>query len=220
MLDHGAGTGLTTQLLLTSLPGLDVVLLDPNAELLSALPLSIAGRRVIGTADCLTADDGMFELVVSNLVLPFCSDAAADLRQMLFHTAPGGLLVATTLGGAADVTPFYRYWAAVADVVSGGWQPERYVHFRFGDPGEFATTVTSAGWRVESVVEVRTARRINATNAWKWVSSVLPTGVDDAYRALTVDEFTAVERVFLQRWSQESKWLSAGWTLTARAPKT
>ncbi len=215
VLDHGAGTGLVASLLLRREPDLRVVALDPNAELLRALADEQRCVRLVGTAADLDNDRPPFDTVVSNLVLPFCPDAAGDLARVRRLTAASGTLVVTTLGAVADVTPFHRFWSATESVIPGAWEPTRYPHHRFGEVDSFVDEITSGGWKVRSAQAVRGVRRISATNAWSWLSSVLPVGVGDAYRAMREDERAAARSEFLGRWSAESRWVSAGWTVVA-----
>jgi SAM-dependent methyltransferase len=215
VLDHGAGTGLVTSLLLRRRPHLHVTALDPNADLLSALTNEPRCRRIVGTAADLPSDGAPFGLVMSNLVLPFCSDAAADLAHLRERTSSSGTLVITTLGSVPEVTPFHRFWSAAHDVLSDAWDPTRYPHHRFGDPDVFADVVRAGGWSVRSVHRVRAVRRISGDRAWTWLSSVLPVGRGDAYGSLSDDERHAIRNVFLGRWSTESCWVSSGWTVVA-----
>ncbi len=204
-----------TSLLLRSAPDLQVVALDPNAELLSALNDEGRCERVVGTAAALHRDRPPFDTVVSNLVLPFCPDAAGDLAHIRQVAASGGTLVATTLGAAADVTPFHRFWSATKTVIPEAWESSDYPHHRFGEADAFVDEITRGGWTVRSVHAVRAVRRISAANAWTWLSSVLPVGEGDAYRAMLNHERAAAQAEFLRRWSAESRWVSAGWTVVA-----
>ena len=217
ILDHGAGTGLVTSLLLRRQPDLQVVALDPNAELLSALTGEARCASLVGTAADLVDDRPPFDTVVSNLVLPFCHDAAGDLARIRRLTSDGGTLVATTLGAVTDVTPFDRFWSATQAVIPQAWEPARYPHHRFGEAEVFADEITAGGWKVRSVHPVRAVRRISATNAWTWLSSVLPVGVGDTYRAMLDDERGAVRAEFMGCWTGESRWVSTGWTVAATA---
>ena len=218
VLDHGAGTGLVSGLLLDARPSAWIVALDPNAELLNVLRPRERCECVVGTATDLAPDE-RFDLVVSNLVLPFCSDAAGDLRAVRAAAHPGATLVITTLGTAESVTPFHRYWSSVQAVVPGGWSPTRYPHHRFGARPDFVDAVEAGGWTVESVRPVRAVRRISPIGAWAWLSAVLPVGVGDEYRTLSVSDRGNVRNDFLGRWSSESRWVSGGWTIVARSSK-
>lgn len=217
VLDHGAGTGLVTSLLLRRCPDLHVVALDPNGELLSALNDEGRCVRVLGTAVALHRDRPPFDAVVSNLVLPFCTDAAGDLAHIRQLTARGGTLVATTLGAVDEVTPFHRFWSATEAVIPEAWEPVGYPHHRFGKADAFVDEITRGGWSVRSVHPVRAVRRISGRNAWTWLSSVLPVGVGAGYRSMSDDERASVRAEFLDRWSDESRWVSAGWTVVATA---
>ena len=215
VLDHGAGTGLVTSLLLRRRPDSWVVALDPNADLLSALADERRCILTVGTARDLSEDGPLLDLVVSNLVLPFCPDASGDLAVIRERTSSTGTLVVTTLGAAEDVSPFYRFWTAVSAVLPNAWEPGRYPHHRFGHVDALGGVLEQGGWTVESRHRVRAVRRISADHAWTWLSSVLPVGIDGDYRALVGAEFEAVRAEFMRRWSSESRWISGGWTFVA-----
>lgn len=218
VLDHGAGTGLVSNLLLDARPSASIVALDPNAELLNVLRPRERCECIVGTAADLAPGE-RFDLVVSNLVLPFCSDAAGDLQIVRAAAHPGASLVITTLGTAESVTPFHRFWSSVQAVVPGGWSPTRYPHHRFGARPDFVGAVEAGGWTVETVRPVRAVRRIRPAGAWAWLSAVLPVGVGDGYRTLSASERADVENDFLAQWSSENRWVSEGWTIVARSSK-
>lgn len=213
VLDHGAGTGLVTSLLLRAQRDLRVVALDPNEDLLRALTDEPRCVRITGTAGDLRDDEPKFDLVVSNLVLPFCAEAAGDLAVIRDCASSTATLVATTLGSVADVTPFHRFWSAAHNVIPDAWEPGRYPHHRFGAAETFTALVEQGGWTVQSIHRVRAVRRISAAGAWTWLSSVLPVGVGEGYRPLSDDEYGAIRTSFVARWSAESRWLSYGWTI-------
>ena len=219
VLDHGAGTGLVGRLLKRSNPNVDLVALDPNTELLAAIDSGDYVEQIQGTAGSMPSTAGPFDLVVSNLVLPFCPDACADLVSLRGQTMTSGALVTTTLGTAFDVTPFHRYWSSVADVIADAWEPDRYPHHRFGNADVLANTISAAGWNVVAVRPVKAARRISAERAWTWLSSVLPVGVGEGYRPLEDEEVAAVRSHFLGRWADQNVWRSAGWTAFAEESK-
>ena len=216
-LDHGAGTGLVTSLLLRRVPNSQVVALDPSADLLSALANERRCQQIVGTAAELRVGGPRFDLVTSNLVLPFCADAAGDLARIRACSASAATLVVTSLGTVEDVTPFHRFWSAARAIVPDAWEPNRYPHHRFGCVDALVAVVEQGGWTLRSQHRVRAVRRISGINAWSWLSSVLPVGVGDAYRGLLVDERDAVRREFLRQWSAEFRWISGGWTVVATA---
>lgn len=216
-LDHGAGTGLVTSLLLRRQPDVCVVAVDPNADLLGALRGVPRCSCVVGTAVDIGDEHPPFDAVLSNIVLPFCPDAAGDLAHLRKRTSASGVLMATTLGPAEEVTPFFRFWSAAREVMPDAWEPSRYPHHRFGNPEVFTAEIAAGGWRIRSVHRVRAVRRITVENAWTWLSSVLPIGVGEGYRPMSEDERDAVHDRFVGRWPTESRWISMGWTVVASA---
>ena len=207
VLDHGAGTGLVSQLALHKQTNLTITALDPSAALMDAIPADDRVTQFQGTtADYCTTQAGAgvssskFDAILSNYVLQFCGDAADELARLRSVAEPGAALRVAVLGAAKVVEPFNRFWSAVAACVSGGWPPERYVHFQLGNPTVLAEAATKAGW-YDVVVKAEWAQRsISAQGAWRWLSSTLPTGVDDAYRPLTKPERASVRETLIAKW--------------------
>ena len=101
VLDAGAGTGHGSRALKRRYPGALVVALDSSPQMLKA-----AGRqqswlrkfeRVCADAELLPLADGSVDLIVSNLMLPWCNPEAAltEFRRVL---APRGLLSFSAFG--------------------------------------------------------------------------------------------------------------------------
>jgi malonyl-CoA O-methyltransferase len=97
ILDLGCGVGVEANLLTQCYPGAVVVGLDAcGAPLFKCVP----GRSflaTVGDAGHLPYQDGVFDLVVSNLLLPWC-DVEKVLAEVARVLRPGGALVFATLG--------------------------------------------------------------------------------------------------------------------------
>jgi len=102
ILDLGAGTGVFTRVLGRRYPGADVTALDiALAMLLQARARGSWWRRprcVCGDAESLPFAAASFDFIFSNLMLQWCVDLPAALRELRRVLAPGGLLMFTTLG--------------------------------------------------------------------------------------------------------------------------
>jgi malonyl-CoA O-methyltransferase len=101
VVDAGAGTGHASRALIRRYPKAFVIALDSSPRMLHA-----AGRqqswlrrfaRVCADAERLPLADGSVDLILSNLMLPWCdpTQVFAEFRRVL---APHGLLTFTTLG--------------------------------------------------------------------------------------------------------------------------
>lgn len=200
VLDHGAGTGLSTRLIRERLPRARVTALEPSAALSSALPDEPWCITLMGTADDLSPG-ARFDAVVSNLVLMFCPDPHDTLRRLHDVVRPGGVLAACVLGAADRVQPFHHYWSAVRAVRADAWEPEQYPHHRLAR--SVGSVAAAAGWHdvVEHTIEVR--QRMEPTDAWDWLRGALPVGLGDSYGQLDAEEISQVRECFLAATSSE-----------------
>lgn len=143
VLDLGAGTGFTSEGLLSRFPKARVVALD------FAIPMLRHARRkgswlrrptcLCADAECLPLADASVDLVYSNATLQWCNDLDGTFREILRVLRPGGLLMFTSFGpdtlkelrrsweqadGHSHVSPF-------ADMHDLG---DSLVRARFADP--------------------------------------------------------------------------------------
>lgn len=101
VLDAGAGTGHGSRTLKRRYPGAVVVALDSSPQMLRAAARQQSWlrkfERVCADAELLPLADGSVDLIVSNLMLPWCNPEAAfaEFRRVL---APRGLLAFSAFG--------------------------------------------------------------------------------------------------------------------------
>lgn len=101
VLDLGCGTGRGAEALATRWPRARVVALDSSAAMLrEAGARAAAGRieRVLADAEAMPLPDAAFDLVFSNLMLPWCEDVDAVFAEVARILKPRGLFTFTTLG--------------------------------------------------------------------------------------------------------------------------
>lgn len=101
ILDIGCGTGRATRELMRHYPGARVVAADFAPAMLREVRRRFWFRRpalVCADAAGLPFADAGFELVFSNLMLQWCDDLDASLRELRRVTAARGLLLFSTLG--------------------------------------------------------------------------------------------------------------------------
>lgn len=97
ILDLGCGAGVEADLLAQCYPGAMVVGLDAcGAPLFKHVPCR-SFLATVGDAGLLPYQDGVFDLVASNLLLPWC-DVDKVLGEVARVLRPGGALVFATLG--------------------------------------------------------------------------------------------------------------------------
>lgn len=208
VLDHGSGTGQVARLLHDCVPAATIRCLDPNADLLSAAPcrpLDDWSVTQVGTAADLSPDD-QFDGIVSNLVLPFTGDAVDDLAQLRATLLTGCPFVTVTLGSAEQVQPFYAYWDTFRSIEPSCWDPQRYVHFRFGDTTQLETVLAQAGFSTITVTEVSVTRQLTVDAVWEWLSSALPLGRGDGYSPPGHELHGLAQSTFADRFRHKTSW--------------
>ncbi len=134
ILDVGAGTGILTAKMLARYPQADVVAVDLSEAMLrwahGALQrprwpafgrlcekvgwTRCPARLVVADAAQLPFADGAFDLVVSNLMLQWCDDLDAVLRELRRVLRPEGLLMFTSFG-PDTLRELRAAWAQVDD---------------------------------------------------------------------------------------------------------
>jgi malonyl-CoA O-methyltransferase len=101
ILDLGCGTGAGAEALAARWPAARVVALDMAPSMLDAVKdRGGAGRieRVCAEAESLPLPDACFDLVFSNLLLPWCEDIDAVFAEVARVLTPRGLFTFTTFG--------------------------------------------------------------------------------------------------------------------------
>ena len=104
ILDLGAGTGYCTERLAKRFPDAGLLALDIALGMLKAFDqragLQQKALRVCGDTETLPLRDGSADLVFSNLVLQWCPDLSAVLREFKRVLRPGGMILFSTFGEA------------------------------------------------------------------------------------------------------------------------
>lgn len=144
ILDLGCGDGVLTTRLVEA--GCEVVAVDssrPQVEAARALGLD---ARVIDAAAL--PFEREFDAVFSNAVLHWITDADPMIAGVYRALRPGGRFVAEC-GGHGCVRTIRE--ALVAGLDHRGFDGEAYVPWYFPTPGDYATRLERAGFRVDSI---------------------------------------------------------------------
>jgi len=113
-LDVGCGPGALTVELVARLGADAVSAADPSAPFVEALRARMPEVDVRhAPAEELPFEDGEFDRVLAQLVVPFMSDPVAGLREMHRVTRPGGLAAACVWDHAGGTGPLSRFWDVV-----------------------------------------------------------------------------------------------------------
>ena len=104
ILDIGCGTGELTKLLADMVgPEGNVIGIDPDVERLELARAKYSADNleyIEGTAECIPADDGSFDIIFSDQVFHWCKDKDAIFKQAVRKLKPGGKLGFVTINNA------------------------------------------------------------------------------------------------------------------------
>jgi SAM-dependent methyltransferase len=116
-LDVGCGPGALTEVLAERLGADLVAAADPSQSFVAACSERVPGADVrLSTAEGLPWPDAAYDVVVSQLVLNFVSDADAALAQMCRVARPGAVLSSCTWDYAEGMQMLRTFWDAAREV--------------------------------------------------------------------------------------------------------
>lgn len=98
VLDLGAGTGYITELLTKRYPVADIYCLDFSLEMLRQLQKKMSALSICGLAENLPLAKNSIDLLISNMMLPWCENFASIFAEVYQILKPGGLFLFSTFG--------------------------------------------------------------------------------------------------------------------------
>jgi len=119
-LDVGAGTGALTAVLADVLGAPNVAAVDPSEAFVAACAARVPGADIrVGSAEALPPFGRRFDVVLSQLVVNFVTDAEAGVRAMRAAAAPGGTVASCTWDYAEGMTLLRAFWDAALELDPG-----------------------------------------------------------------------------------------------------
>jgi ubiquinone/menaquinone biosynthesis C-methylase UbiE len=116
-LDVGCGPGALTRALARVLGAGNVAAVDPSEPFVRACRERVPGADVrVATAESLPSFDRRFDVVLSQLVVNFMSDASAGVRAMRQAARPGGTVASCVWDYADGMTMLRAYWDAAVEI--------------------------------------------------------------------------------------------------------
>jgi SAM-dependent methyltransferase len=197
-LDVGCGPGALTTALVGELGPGNVSAADPSESFVAACRERLPGVNVVvAAAEALPFPSGLFDVVLSQLVVNFMQDPERGVREMARVTGPGGVVGSCVWDYAGEMTLLRAFWDAARDV-----DPERAaaadegVVMRWCGEGELAEL-----WRAARLEHVRFAPLVvrasyaHFEDLWApFPTGIAPSGafcksLDDAHRAALHDAY-------------------------------
>jgi SAM-dependent methyltransferase len=212
VLDVGCGTGALTQVLAEIVGPAGVVAVDPSPDFVAACRRKVPGVDVrIGTAEELPGLEATFDVVLSQLVLNFMSDAEAGVRAMRDAARSGGVVASCVWDYAEGMTMLRTYWDAVLDLDPNG--PDEARTMPYSSPEELAALWTSSGL---TDVETGELEAVASYESFDDLWAPIPTGVGPAgaYCASLDPEH---QRALRERFEERLEIPAGRFTLSARA---
>jgi SAM-dependent methyltransferase len=131
VLDVGCGTGALTAELVKRTGGELVSGVDPAPQFVEACRARAPGADVrVGSAEHLPWPDAEFDRVLSQLVLPFFTDADAAMAEMRRVARPSGVVAVCMWGAGNENELTDVFWRAANRVDHTGAHGDRFMRFR------------------------------------------------------------------------------------------
>lgn len=134
IVELGCGVGDSTLLLRERYPDAKIIALDSSADMLEyAKQRKIDADWFCGSVDNLPLQEHSVDLLVANLLLPWCDDLEVLLREWRRVLRPDGLFIFTSLGPdtLCQLTEFPLYFPHLMDMHNVG---DALTHTGFADP--------------------------------------------------------------------------------------
>jgi SAM-dependent methyltransferase len=178
-LDVGCGPGALTTALVEVLGAENVAAVDPSEPFVEAARARLPGVEIrVAPAEKLPFMDDRIDVVLSQLVVNFMTDAEAGVREMARVAKPGGTVASCVWDYAGGMTLIRAFWDAAREVdPEGGAAADESVTMRYCSEDGLA-----ALWREAGLERVRTAA-LTARAAYDGFETLwepLPTGIAPA----------------------------------------
>jgi SAM-dependent methyltransferase len=195
VLDVGCGSGALAGRLAEVTGGQRVAAVDPSEPFVEACRRRVPDADVrVASAESLPFDDGSFDLVLSQLVVNFMSDAPAGVSEMARVVKPGGAVASCVWDYADGMRMLRAFWDSARAADPGA--PDEGAFMRHATPGELEELWTSAGLEgVETAPLVAEASYDDFDDLWTpFLAGIGPAGsytvsLDEQRRAALCDRF-------------------------------
>ena len=149
-LDVGCGTGALTQTILNAAAPLRIVGVDPAEGFVTYARGHITDSRAafkIGGAQALPVEDGVFDAVVSGLVINFVPDHAKAAGEMRRAARAGATVAAYLWDYAGEMQMMRRFWDAAVALNPAARSLDEGIRFPLCRPDPMRNVFAAAGLR-------------------------------------------------------------------------
>jgi SAM-dependent methyltransferase len=212
VLDVGCGPGALTETLAAVTGAERVTALDPSPEFVEACRARVPGADVrVGTAEQMPDFGRAFDVVMSQLVVNFMTDAEAGVSAMRAAARAGGTVTSCVWDYADGMTMLRAFWDAALELDPG--TPDEAKTMRYCSPAELHTL-----WDGVGLAEVETGKLVVEAGYEGfddlWTPFLAGVGPGGAYvAALAPDAQVALREGYRRRLGDPS----GAFTLSARA---
>jgi SAM-dependent methyltransferase len=146
VLDVGCGTGALAGRAATVVGPANVTAVDPSESFAEGCGARVPGADVrVAAAESLPFDDGDFDAVLAQLVVPFMADAPRGVAEMARVARPGGVVAACVWDYADGMRMLRAFWDAAAAIDSESAAKDEGRMMRYANPDDLGALWSEAG---------------------------------------------------------------------------
>ena len=146
VLDVGCGTGPLAAQAARVVGAANVTAVDPSESFAEGCRARVPGADVrVAAAESLPFDDGDFDAVLAQLVVPFMADAPRGVAEMARVARPGGVVAACVWDYAGGMRMLRAFWDAAAAIDREGAAKDEGRMMRYANRDDLGALWSEAG---------------------------------------------------------------------------
>jgi SAM-dependent methyltransferase len=146
LLDVGCGTGALAGQAARIVGAANLSAVDPSESFAEGCRARVPGADVrVAAAESLPFEDGAFDAVLAQLVVPFMTDAPGGVGEMARVAKAGGVVAASVWDYAGEMRLLRAFWDAAAAVEPESAAQDEGRLMRYANPDELGALWSEAG---------------------------------------------------------------------------